>query len=288
MPDYGYETYLRRYNSWTEWVDKAESGSDPKGSSQTSDDHWAGASFKEAVTLGRTGWREARNKVNAILDPIREHLAEVLDFTFVRELDMVGFEPNIDMYLSGELECMYDDMPVLAPHKGKAMTLIVDSCITGSVPSEEVFKRGAAIIALVETMTLCGFELEVWGDISVESRTDRKRWTALIRLHRAGDPLDMDQLCFSIGHPAQLRRLCFAHMEAETPKIRKQFGFGTHYGSSYGSPCGIHDTAELVDASFTVSWGNRQNQNMVDNPVQWVLDQLEVQGVYTPPEKRDM
>ena len=280
------ETYLRRYNTWTEWVEKAATGFDPNGCSQTSGDRWAGASFKQAIDLARVGWREARDQVNVILDPIREHLAEVLDFTFERSVDTTGVEPDIDLYLAGELECMYDDMPVIAPHKGKAMTLIVDSCITGNVPSEEVFKRGAAIIALVETMTLCGFELEVWGDISVESWSNNKRWTALVRLHKAGDPLDMDQLCFGIGHPAQLRRLCFAHMEAEPAKIRKEFGFGEPYGSGYGSPCGIHDTAELVDASFTVSWGNRQNQQMVDDPVKWVLDQLEAQGVYTPPERR--
>lgn len=274
---------LRKFDSMTAWIDAAEKNAKPTFQSHTSDREWGGGlTFAGAIALARKGWHEERQQVLAILDPVRERLAEIIDFSQEPSYDMFGAEPDIDRYLSGELECMLENMPTLAPTKGKAMTLVVDACITGNVPAEEVFRRGAAIIALVETMTMLGFELEVWADMSVEGAD---RWTGLVRVHRAGENLDMGKVVFGIGHPAMLRRLCFGVMEGETAEVRKAFGFTEHGG--YGSPCGIHESAEMVDASFTLSWGNRWSQNKLDDPVEWVLDQLELQGVWTRPEKRE-
>lgn len=275
--------YMRKFDSFSEWVDASVKGNDPKGYSQLvyGSSGWAGATYEEAVTLARTGWHSSRERVEAILEPVRERLAEMLDLTFVQQFDMFGSEPDIDRFVAGDLECMFEDFAVEAPTKGKAMTVVVDACVTGNVPVEEVFKRGAAIIALVETMTLLGYELEIWTDMSVER--EGARWTGLVRVHRAGENIDMDKVVYAIGHPSNLRRLCFGVMESENVSVRRKFGFGPPYGSGYGCPCGIHESAELVDASFTISWGNRFHQNAVKDPVQWVLSQLQEQGVYTPP-----
>lgn len=275
------ETYIRRFDSFTEWVDAAEKCADPKGESHSgSDGGWAGGSWKDAVKLAREGWHDARPRVDAVLEPVRERLAEILDLVFVREFDMFGSEPDIDRFVAGELECMYEDFAIEAPTKGKAMTVIVDAIVTGNVPVEEVFKRGAAVCALVETMTLLGFELEIWTDMSVLGNNNSK-WTGLCRVHRAGDNIDMDQVVYAIGHPSNLRRLCFGVMEGETVAIRKQFGFGPPHGWGYGRPCGISDSADMIDASFTISWGAQSAQQAIKDPVQWVLDQLETQGLYS-------
>ena len=270
--------HLRRYESFTDWVNAAERLADKNSSSHDPEGGWAGGTWDQTMKLARGGWHDARKRVDAVLEPVRERLAEILDLTFERQYDMFGSEPCIDRFIAGEMECMFEDFAVEAPTKGKAMTVVIDAVVTGNVPAEEIFKRGAAVIALVETMTLLGYELEIWTDMSVE-RGD-ERWTGLCRVHRAGDNIDMDQVVYAIGHPTNLRRLCFGIMEGEPVDVRRKFGFGSPYGSGYGSPCGIHESAEMVDASFTISWGNRQAQQAVSDPVKWVLDQLAVQGVY--------
>lgn len=267
----------------TAFVEAARKGAKTDGKARTASDRFAGCSFKQALELAENGWRTENGALNKLLEAVRERLADVIDFAWERAVDVSGAEPDIGRYLAGELECMFDDTPAIAPHKGKALTMIVDCTTTRRVTGEEIFKRGAAIIALVQTLTLMGLELEIWCDFTCDSRQERgERMVTLVRAHKAGDPLDMDKISYAVGHPSMLRRLWFAVMEGEDYQLKQRFGFYEYGG--YGTPCGIHDGAEIVDASFTVSWGARTLTQIVESPVQWILDQLELQGVYTNPD----
>lgn len=278
--------YVRKFDDWTDFVEAAVKNATPNGKARQGNTEWAGATFDEAVKLATEGWRTNIELVNVLLEAVRERLADVIDFSWERAVDMTGSEPDVDRYLAGELECMFDDTPTIAPHKGKALTMIVDCTITRKITAEEIFKRGAAIIALVQTMTMLGLELEIWVDMTVDSRQRRgKRMVTLVRVHKAGEPMDMDRVSYALGHPSMLRRLYFGVMEGEEKALKDDFGF--YSGGGYGTPCGIHDGAEIVDASFTVSWGNRTLNQIVKSPVQWVLDQLALQGVYDPPDDAD-
>jgi hypothetical protein len=274
---------VHEFGSLTEFAEYAEKAANESGSSHDAYDwKWSGArSFQEAVNWAKRGWSEERPSVLAVLDPVREQLMQIMDLHPELVYDMVGIEPDIDRFVSGELDCMLDEMYVPSPKAGKVLTVLVDGCVNSNVEADEILRRGCAIVALVEVLQTCGFELEIWSEISVGNWEKSGTVSMLTKLHRAGENIDLDQIMFGLAHPSMLRRLGFGAFEGEPNHIRQKFGFepGGGYGRADGTVC-----SERVNASFVMSWGNASSAQAVDNPVAWVLGQLEAQGVYTPPE----
>lgn len=274
---------LRYYPTVKDAVDDAVKRSKTDGASHTSSDGWAGATWREAIDLGRNGWDAVRPKVDAILTPVRDKLATILDVADEPSFDIMGFEPDIDRYLANEVESMREYMPVLAPAKGKVFNLLIDGCFNSGVSADKVFRTGAAIAALVESMQILGFDMNIYVETNVEPgwsrKGDRGTWKnycTLTRVHRAGENLDINNVMFPIGHPGWLRRIVFSIQEGESKPVRDHFGF--HDGNGYGRPV----TAmcdDLVEASFIMSLA-KDHRLLYDNPVEWVLSQLEAQGVW--------
>jgi hypothetical protein len=237
-------------------------------------------SFKEAAMLADEGWSAKRTAIDAVLVPLRERLSEMLDWVPERTLDMIGYEPDIDLFLDGELECMVEDMIVEAPKTGKVFTLLLNTTYPGFTDADDVLRRGAAVAGLVEAFQMLDLELEVWVENTVSSRdTNGKFWSMLTKVHNAGENLDVDAIAFPIAHPSWLRRIVFACKEGESAKVRDSFGFYQHggYGNCIGS---VH--AKRVDASIMLSLDSRGKYD--DDPVQWILEQLETLGVWEQAE----
>lgn len=315
-------------------------------------DNFYGATWAEAYEMAKYGWSSARPNLDAILTPVREKLSETLDYSQERGLDMTGFEPDIDLYLSGELECMVDYVPNEVRKVGKVFNLVVNVGPGGWSTASDIFTKGAAICALVESLQMLGYDLNIWAEDSSCPMVygDYDHHTVLVRIHRAGDNLDINQVMFPLGHPAWMRRIMFAVREHSDEAIRRQFGYSTKdwnpiaqydpmeeqqysmnpsaaperyhvcsacfeplkYGShpeSFGWPSGSHwhpeccpqcnpkdrnvngygtivrklMCEEMVDASFVLSLQDRIGESTED-VAQWVLDQLVLQGVWSPDE----
>lgn len=291
------EWIVRKYASPQEAADACERKANREyGASGRSDggrnDKWAGTpNLETALEKARTGWSDIRPEVDAILEPIREKLMEKLDYTQVRGLDLVGFEPDISLYLAGELECMIDYVPREVPTRGKVFTLLINGTVSWMIKPETILARGAAIAALVEAFQMLGYDLAIWVENSVDplgygwgqKRGEKGRYssyTVLTHVHRAGDPLDINKVMFPIGNPSWLRRIVFGIQEGEPPIIRDTFGF---LDGGYGRPTGpLCD--EMVDASFVMSMNAHHTDQDITDPVGWVLEQLAAQGVYRMPE----
>lgn len=273
--------YVSRFDSYSELVKLAQEqpnkmASDRKPTSNMN----ATRNFKEAYELAIHGWHDVRRKVDAAMEPIRQRLSDTLGVVTERTFDMVGFEPDIDRYLSGELECMVDDLFVEAPKQGNVFTLLVDASMAWSNSHEEVIARGATLCAMVEAFNMMGFQLDIWVETTVAALHAKHRGkslaTALVPISRAGDPLDIDQIMFAIGHPDFNRRIIWAYMEG-VEDYREIFGYQT--GGGYGlTRQGAHMN-DFVDASVIVSLDG--NYEMTRNPEAWILSQLELQGVVT-------
>jgi hypothetical protein len=230
-------------------------------------------SFEESYTLAVDGWHEIRGRVDQHLEPLREHLGQVLEVVRERMFDLCGAEVDIDRYCDGELECMIDDMYVEQPHNGKVFTMVVDSTLVWTNNGDDVAKRGATLCALVEAFDMLGFQLELWGEWTVRSKTAKGYASILTRFNHAGEPLDIDSMMFALGSPDWFRRIGFGFGEV-TPQLA-DFGFGElgYYGLQSN---GVHH-ADRVGASAVVSLEG--NGRMVDDPTNWILDQLRLQGV---------
>lgn len=236
---------------------------------------WHGtASYEEAFQLCEDGWSEARRGVDTILTPLRDRLADKLANVTERHHDLVGYEPDIDRFVSGEMECMWDDRVVPQPTKGKVVTLLVQATFTGANDPEAIKAQGAAIIALVEAMELCGFELDIWVENSTRQDNDEHSpqvsyHTVLTHAHRAGELFDINGFMFALGHPSWLRRIIFGIME----------GFPGLEPSGYGQV--VSSLAfDRVNPSMELKLGDAWSKDAKRDPFQWVLDQLIAQGVY--------
>lgn len=236
-------------------------------------------SYADARELAIHGWHDIRPTVDAHLEPIREKLADVLGVTTERYHDLIGAEPDIDRYLAGELECMWEDMVLEAPKEGRVFTLLVDATMTYGNTASDIAKRGAVLCGLVEAAIILGFQLEVWTELTIRSHDAKTMGTVLTHVSRAGEPLDIDSLMFAIGHPDYNRRIMWSWGETD-PVFRQELGFRS--GGNYGL-CrnGAHMT-DRVGASITVSLDG--NTELTRDPVNWILDQLEAQGVYESPD----
>lgn len=263
-------------NEMAEWV--RVNGAAYREKSDRWDEHYnLTRSWDDAYECLRDGWHDVRQTVDGHLEPLREKLGSILGVRTERVFDIVGVEPDIDRYMAGELECMIDDLMVESPRDGKVFRLLVDCSMTFNNTASSIAKRGAALCALVEAFIMLGFQLEVWTEYTCagyDTPTDGLS-TCLTRITQAGDPLDIDSLMFCVGHPDFGRRMMWGWGEAYQ-LTRDKFGFNSrgYYGLQRQ---GCH-FAERVGASATVMLDG--NRAMEANPLEWVLTQLEAQGIY--------
>lgn len=288
---------VRRYDSITEFVaaathkrhkDMSSSCEEIKGYGEGG---WYGTkSFEEARELCLGGWDTARPKVDALLTPLREQMADILDTVPVRIHDMIGAEPDIDRYLSGEIDCMWDDFHVEMPKNGKVFTVLISDAVNSGVSGDTLLKRGTAILALVEAFQILGYDLELWIESSVKLWSKPApgspypgEFSTLVRIHRAGDVLDINTLMFPLANPSWFRRFTFGHMEGENDAFRQAFRVPGGYGQAADLRC-----VDLMEPSFVLTKGGEGHDRTMDNdPVAWVLKTLEAQGVYEPAEGRE-
>lgn len=271
---------LLEFDSMDEFLTESKKKHDPKGASSKPKDKYGGgfynsASYDEAWQLAYDGWTTVRPKVDQTLEGVREKLKDLINPVETRVHDIIGYEPDIDRFVSGEIECMWDSMMIEAPHAGRVFTVLLDNSLSSSQDKDEILKRGAAVIALIEAFQMFGFELEIWVEHTV-SDWGSDFHTTLVRVNRAGDRPDINAIMFPLGNPDWLRRLIFGLEEGEPSQVKSKFGYGN--GGGYGCPRqGAHMT-DRVGASIAISL-EAPDGRMVSDPVKWILDQLRAQGV---------
>lgn len=232
--------------------------------------------FADAAELFRNGWHDIRPTVEGHMQPLREELGRRLDVATERIHDLCGYEPDIDRYLAGELECMWDDGFIEAPKDGKVFRLLVDCSSAWMNTPEDIARRGAVLCALVEAFTMCGMQLEIWTERTVKSSSVRNTYASVLtRVTRAGEMLDIDSAMFCVGHPDYSRRFHWGFLES-LEIGRTVFGH-VPFGDYGLARQGAHH-ADRVGASTVVSLDG--NSALDYKPLDWILEQLEAQGVY--------
>lgn len=276
---------IRRYGSIGEFLKRVEE-SPLDGACNKDRADWAGTTdVATAVRYAKHGGWEPevastfRDMFEEYIPRLRTYVAEELE----RTPDVCGGDINMQAYLDGEPEYMYDWVPVENTVQKRALCLLVGHSISASVTLEELFVKGQAIVGLVRALSLLGYELEIWSEQTVRGRADGL-YTTLTRLHAAGEVLDTSAIEFAIGNPAWLRRLIFAAEECEPQSIREKFGFVK--GGGYGGPV-APSHGDDVNADIVVhlnksmpgvrTWDTPEEQ--AEAGFQWIIGQLRELGV---------
>jgi hypothetical protein len=250
--------------------------------------NWHGTKdYKTAVDNAKYGtWNpgellEYRN----IFDDLEPRLRKFTHVEYHRGMDVSGFEVNMQAYLDGEPDCMFEWEPNEDQVTRRVITLIIGHSISAGCTSQELFIRGQAAIALVRALALLGFELEIWSEETVSGYgrgVKADYFTTLVRLHGAGEIMDESAVEFAVGNPSWLRRLLFGFQEGQPQNIRSKFGFGEGgYGSctpiKHGKLVGADLELDLGQRWFGEGWGSKEQT--AEDGMKWAFQQLQKAGV---------
>lgn len=273
---------FHRFDSLTDFVKAAEERRDKNyASSRTGgyDAEWAGTeSFEEAAEYAtRGGWEpEMATEFRNMFDELLPNLRKFTEFAYEPRPDVTGYEVNMQAFLDGEPDNMFQWVPTEHQVTKRALCMLIGHSISAGVSSEELFLKGQAVVGLVRALQLLGYELEIWSEQTVQGSKSDESFTILTRLHAAGEVMDQSAVEFAVGNPSWLRRLIFGYEEGESPVVRKRYGFGP---GGYGSPRPVQH-ANMVNADVTVALGSTWMRG--DDPVKagyrWIVDQLKEFG----------
>lgn len=265
-----------RFDSIGDMVAQSAKADGKGGSSRrTGDIAWSGTdSWQDAADMAMNGWQGMSHHLDGVIEAVRQRMGEVDGLHNVRRLDLVGTMPDVDRFLRGEIECMWDDLLIEEPHDGKVFTMIVDGTSRSDIDPADTLKRGAVLCGLVEAMNMLGYAMDIYVEHTWKlSKSGADTFhTLLCHVSHAGEPFDLSRVMFAIGHPAWNRRIAFGTAES----IQEMWDRGFSHVASARGMNGCHFALD-VGASIQVGLNSIKKNT---NPVKWVLDQLEAQGVW--------
>jgi hypothetical protein len=256
----------RVFTGWQHFVDTVRRPMSPDvdGHSTLERDYdWAlGASYADALRMACTGWAEGFKAVSLKADALcQAHGGLELSPRFAE----AGDEVDVGMFLSDEPECMVE-YP-LEPKRKPVVKIVVSASFSAGIGAEEIYNRGAAVLAAIDLLEGSGVRVEV--DLDMGTETGRNQFRRTIPLKAADEALDRDKLAFAICHPATLRRLMFRLHEQSG-----QEGFERMGGTTYGHPLQpeAQDGAIVVPALTMANQGDFRTLEMARVFAQELLD----------------
>ena len=220
----------------------------PSGSSQASRDSepregWdLSLGYDGALEAYTGGWAEGASKAYELA----EHLAPKPKSTRTSlSRSVSGAFPNVGAYLAGAPNAMYRVSKKAAQGR-PYVHLYVPISYSSSVHADTAFDRGCAIVALIDALETSGCRVKVTCTRTSEMKVGGcPKLVMRFMVKDYQDRLDIDQLIFTVAHPAFFRRIVFALQER------------SEYGKARDSTCrGYGTPADLVEDDCPVDGGN--------------------------------
>lgn len=166
---------------------------------------WIGTdNMNHALKLARDGWPDGVEMANEIVERLLgQHAIERR-----RQYSVAGGSVNVGRLLAGNPKHM-----VARPKRDgeKIITFFVEACMSASIETEHAIIRAATVAAIADILAINGFSCEI---ISVTNARQVGKNSLAYQfatvLKTAGEPLNLNDVVFGLGHPSYLRRLVFA------------------------------------------------------------------------------
>lgn len=245
---------------------------------------YATKDFGSATNLMVDGWDGPLQEIDRIRDGVRQRVGSIDTQTWKFDHAYTGSYLDVDTYLSGDPACMLRAYEDTTKRADKFVRVLVDCTYSASVPAKHIQMRGAAIVALCDTLNLCGYTTEVWAVSCNAGNGSRNELAVMIPVQGVGEPWDVRSAFFPLAHGDFLRRIVFGVMEGMTEKERNAFGVPYGYGQvmqcKKGSLADLHcGGADVICESQIGSI-----DSIVKNPIKWVLSQCKNLGILNDEE----
>lgn len=221
------------FDGYQELLEAAIAGADPvQGSSHKRSckrDWDYGAGWKGAVKLAQEGWPEGRNRVREI----SAHVAEAIPGERKRSIlcyDVSGEGYDIGRLVAGDPECAM--VFQREPTRTRVARVVASLAASCAITSDQFYRRGAAVCALVDAFECAGVRCEVIAGGSLMCGVFRCGYGCVLK--QPDDTLDMEIVTYALAHPAFFRRILFALFESEDKIFRDGIHAWQH--RDYGHP----------------------------------------------------
>lgn len=230
---------------------------------------WDGMrNFADASQLAHNGWHDVRPEVERLLSQMSDVIADRLEIAPTMTWNVAGGVVDVGRYCGNEPMCMLDFPMEPAERMGKVVKLFIDYGASSGFSGDFIMQRGIVLLALVDTLQKLGVSVEIYGETAIHGSGTTVH-TTVTKLHDPTDRLDIDELMFTLAHPAMLRRMAFAVREMST--CAKQIDAVN--GGGYGRTC--HTVyAPTVGADIRMERLERASTQCMDNPVEWVMQTI--------------
>lgn len=233
---------------------------------------WRGThTWEQAMELAREGWIDGVN----LLAGIASQFEMVRGAKAIRSKmhhSIIGFNPDVGAFCSGEPECMFHNEPSIVEAAGRIVKIVVNGTASAGVESHSLIRRGVIICALIDALEFAGYSAEVvLFNSCKDNRGGAERNGFSVPLKLSGEALEMDRLVFAIAHPAMLRRLGFAVWSQNRAFVAAQKVGGGHFGI----PCDAEGEEQGDLYINTSHLDNAQSGDIVP----WIKAQLAKLGI---------
>lgn len=266
----------KRFDSFAEFLDHvSETTFEPGTSHIRNGEHgytdWHGSeSFADAMNLARNGWREGLAMIESLTARLESVTGSLVQNQVV-QWDVAGDFADAGLFSAGVPECMGSFHEEIAQGPGKVVRILYNIAASGGADCATLMKRGAAVVALVDALEGAGRSCEI-EIASVQENMSGARYTVLLPVKSAGEPVELDRLAFILAHASSYRRLMFACFENETPEVRSRYKF--HIQKGYGTPERHKDESADVNVP-EISLFNSANDAQA---LAWIRAELQRQG----------
>jgi hypothetical protein len=275
---------IRYYRSFSEALDLADNAppSDASSSHATGSYYtreWSGTdAWPEALKLAREGWKEGAAKAMPMVNSITASVAaRVVQETVITQdyPNSLGF--SVPALLSGTPDYWYAFNPQASDTRNSPqIKLSISLCQSGGVPAKVMEMKGAALAAIANALELSGKSVQIQADYTTSRNGGYISDVIIIKNY--GEPLDLTQIIFAIGHAASLRRIGFSMWEQSPQAIRSQVGVQSFGGYGMPTDCKEESRGSIhIPSSYLydgdVDWNNRGSVE------KWISAKLESCGV---------
>jgi hypothetical protein len=231
--------------------------------------------WKECVTLARSGWNDAAERIQKFSGILAQRIASQIVQPEAR-YGYEGIDYDIGRLMDGEPEhWVYWDEPEEGQTKAghKIVRILYNRCCSGYVSGRTLEAVGAAVATLVQLLDIAGYRTEITvGDATDGTRYSGNHFTIRSVLKKSSEDLDMSHAGFALIHAASYRRIFWS---VETQIDPRDGGEGTpeDFPEEMRSEYDIYIEKALYDGYNGARWDNPKQAEV------WVLDQLKALGV---------
>lgn len=229
---------IQRFDSLSEFVDYSLQPNDTRKNDSRARFNRAFSgtdTFEEAVELSR-GWTEGADRLSKLKARIHG-IGEAPRRTTVMQEVGPGVI-SMGRYVSGHPQpyAAIKEQHAARKGSGKIVRIYVSISASVTVETDDIERRGGAILELVDALQRAGRRVEVTAVQAVENYRTDASYECRVKIKRAQDRANLPTMAFALAHPAMLRRIVFSAEESLGNAM-----FLHHVGEGYGTPANMQD-----------------------------------------------